>query len=84
MAEQTVQVREPGKHALLHPETGSHIVPTPGEQYSPSDPLVLAHPWAFGTAEQIAAEQAAAAEVTSVPVGPPPVKRGPGRPRKNP
>lgn len=63
-----LRIREPGKHALLHPETGLHISPKPDEQFTEDNPLVKAHRWAFGTEDEIAAEREAAQNVTSVPI----------------
>lgn len=86
----TVRVREPGKHALYNSATQLHETPAPGQQFPRDHPLVLEHGWAFGTDEEIAAEQEAAKRVTSVPVPrveqPTPnlEKRRPGRPRKDP
>ena len=87
----TLRVREPGKHALLNPDTGLHETPAPGQQYSPDHPLVRAHRWAFGSDEEIAAEQEAARNVTSVRIADvveqatanPGEKRRVGRPRKD-
>lgn len=64
----TVRVREPGKHALLNPETGLHEVPRGDQQFAPNHPLVMAHAWAFGTDDEIADAQDAAQAVTSVPI----------------
>jgi len=50
-----LRVREPGKHALLNPETGVHVTPKPEEEFTEDHPLVRAHPWAFGTDEEIRA-----------------------------
>jgi hypothetical protein len=85
-----LRVREPGKHALLNPETGLHETPKGDTQFAADHPLVKAHPWAFGTEEEIAAEREAARNVTSVPIEPPveQATRAPGerrttrRPRK--
>lgn len=63
-----VRVREPGKCALLNPETGSHEVPDPTVSYSADHPLVKAHPWAFGSDEEVHAEREAAAAVDSVQI----------------
>lgn len=86
----TVRVREPGKHALYNPATQLHETPAPGQQFPRDHSLVLAHPWAFGTDEEIAAEQDAARRVTSVPIpvveqatANPGEKRRVGRPRKD-
>jgi hypothetical protein len=65
-----LRVREPGKHALLNPETGLHETPRPDGQFTEDHPLVQAHRWAFGTEDEIAAEKEAAANVTSVPIEP--------------
>jgi hypothetical protein len=65
-----LRVREPGKHALLNPETGLHETPRPDGQFAEDHPLVKAHRWAFGTEAEIAAEREAAANVTSVPIEP--------------
>jgi hypothetical protein len=51
--------------SVRHPEHGGHVVPAAGVAYADDDPLVVAYPWAFGSAEDIAAEAAAA----STPVG---------------
>lgn len=40
-----VRVRVPV--ALLHPESGSHVVPRPDDEYDENDPLVVAYRWAF-------------------------------------
>lgn len=65
-----LRVREPGKHALLNPETGLHETPKPEAEFTPDHPLVKTHRWAFGTDEEIRAEQDAARNVTSVPIEP--------------
>lgn len=39
--------------ALLHPELGTHVVPPLSAYYDDDDPLVVAHPEAFGTDEEI-------------------------------
>lgn len=62
-----LRVREPGKHAILNPESGLHEVPDPRAQYTTEHPLVKAAPWAFGTDEEIAAEAEAARNVREVP-----------------
>ena len=71
-----LRIREPGKHALLNPDTGLHETPRPGDQYTADHPLVRAHPWAFGSEEDIAAEQEAARNVREVPVPPAPAAEG--------
>jgi len=63
-----LRIREPGKHALLNPETGLHQTPKGEEQFTADHPLVKAHPWAFGTEAEIAADKAAREAVTSVPI----------------
>lgn len=65
-----LRIREPGKHALLNPETGLHETPKPDAQFTADHPLVQAHGWAFGTDEEIGAEQEEARNVTSVPIEP--------------
>lgn len=65
-----LRVREPGKHALLNPDTGLHETPKPEAEFTADHPLVRAHPWAFGTDDDIRAEQEAAQAVTSVPIEP--------------
>lgn len=85
-----VRVREPGKHALLNPESGLHMTPKADEEFPADHPLVKAHPWAFGSDEDIRAERDAASRVTSVPIDAPVERatRAPGerrqtrRPRK--
>lgn len=62
-----LRVREPGKHAILNPESGLHEVPDPRAQYTTEHPLVKAAPWAFGTDEEIASEADAARNVREVP-----------------
>lgn len=65
-----VRVREPGKHALLHPESGLHITPRAEELFDVKDPLVKAHPWAFATDQELsdAAQLAIDQQATSEPV----------------
>lgn len=90
MAARYLRVREPGKHALLNPDTGLHVTPKPDEEFPEDHPLVKAHSWAFGTDEDIRAEREAARNVTSVPIDAPVERatRAPGerrqtrRPRK--
>ena len=67
MATTFLRVREPGKHAILNPETGLHETPDPTMQYTSSHPLVKAAPWAFGTDEEIAAAADARRNIASVP-----------------
>jgi hypothetical protein len=87
----SVRVREPGKHAIMNPATGMHMVPDPAVLYSSDDPLVQAAPWAFATDEELAREAAErAAGNSSVPVPQveqatraPGEKRSVGRPRRD-
>lgn len=65
--QQLFRVKEPGKHAILNPDSGLHEVPDPASMYPSDHPLVKAAPWAFGTAEDIAADQEAARNVREVP-----------------
>lgn len=83
-----LRIREPGKHALLNPESGLHETPKGDVQFTADHPLVKAHPWAFGTEEEIAAAKDEAMAVTSVPIEPveqataaPGEKRATRRPR---
>lgn len=73
-----LRVREPGKHAILNPESGLHEVPDRGTQYTADHPLVRAAPWAFASEEQIAEEAEAAANVREVPQ--PPVEQATAAP----
>ena len=70
MSNRLLRVREPGKHALLNPETGLHETPRADAQYAPDHPLVKAHAWAFATDDEIAADKEAERNVTSVPIEP--------------
>ena len=45
-----------GTPALLHPDTGLLVVPSPDTPVADSDPLVKAHKWAFVSDEDLAAE----------------------------
>lgn len=55
--------------ALRHPVTGDYVVPRAGQPFAEDDALVVAHPWAFCTAEALEHAAAAGAEpVTSVPI----------------
>ena len=60
------RVREPGKYALLNPETGLHECPGLDDRYAPHHPLVKAHPWAFATDVELAAKVAEDRSVTAV------------------
>lgn len=51
-----VRVRKPGQSALLNPDTGLHESPGVNDYFAADHPLVLAHPWAFGTDAEIAAQ----------------------------
>jgi hypothetical protein len=64
---QYLRVREPGKHAILNPESGLHEVPDPAGQYTEDHPLVRAARWAFVTESEFAAEQEAARNLREVP-----------------
>lgn len=55
MAEK-VRIRQPGQHALLDPVSGGHVTPGLHERFDADSPLVKAHPWAFGTDAELAAE----------------------------
>lgn len=50
-----------GTPALLHPDTGLLIVPSPDTPVADSDPLVKAHKWAFVSDEELAEEADTAA-----------------------
>lgn len=50
-----------GTCAVLHPETGQHVVPSPALTYDSDDPLVVAYPWLFASDDQLAALRAAGA-----------------------
>jgi hypothetical protein len=63
-----VRIRKAGECALLNPATGIHECPGVNDYYDADHPLVLAHPWAFATDAQVAAEVTAARQRTSVPV----------------
>lgn len=67
MAEK-LRIREPGKHALLNPETLNHESPRLDDRFDEDHPLVKAHRWAFGTDAEIAEAAQAAREVTSVSI----------------
>lgn len=74
-----------GTCAVLHPETGQHIVPSPSLTYDSDDVLVRAYPWLFASDDQLAALRAAGAGETPTSVrvedasARPGVKRGPRR-----
>lgn len=68
MAEtKTLRVRPGAASAVLHPQTGVHVVPDPSVPYGTDDPLVRAYPWLFGTEEEIAGVLSEPA-VESVPI----------------
>lgn len=82
MSTRFLRALEPGKHAILNPETGLHETLTADKQYPEDHPLVQAARWAFGTEEEIA-EHRRAAEAGAVAIEPP-VERataGPGERR---
>lgn len=60
-------VRFKGGTILRHPETGRPFVPST-DPIDASDPLVKANRWAFASDTELAEEQEAARNVTSVPV----------------
>ena len=60
-------VRFKGGVILRHPETGDPFVPST-DPIDETDPLVKAHRWAFASDEEVAEEQAAARQVTSVSI----------------
>lgn len=58
-----------GVPALLHPDTGALVVPSPNQPIDSSDVLVKTFPWAFISDEDLAAEQANQARyVTEAPL----------------
>jgi hypothetical protein len=54
--------------ALRHPDTGDYIVPRAGQPYPEDDPLVVAFPWAFCTADELAEAHANLEPVTEVAI----------------
>lgn len=48
-----------GTCAVLHPETGQHVVPSPALTYDSDDPVVRAYPWLFASDEELALLRAA-------------------------
>ena len=58
-----------GVPALLHPETGALVVPSPDTPVRDDDALVKKFPWAFASDEELAAEaDTQARTVTEVPL----------------
>jgi hypothetical protein len=55
-------------HALRHPDTGDYVVPRAGQPYPDDDPLVVAFPWAFCSAEALADAPDPRASLTEVPI----------------
>jgi hypothetical protein len=63
-----LRIREPGKHALLNPETLNHESPGIDDRFDADHPLVKAHGWAFATEAEIAAKVDDDRHVTAVSV----------------
>jgi hypothetical protein len=61
-----LRIREPGKHALLNPETLNHESPGINDRFDVDHPLVQAHRWAFGTDAELAAKAEDDRKVTAV------------------
>lgn len=51
------RLRARAPYAVLHPETGVHVVPPLTEYYDEKDPLVKAHRWLFATDDELDAAQ---------------------------
>ena len=69
MSDHIYRVRPGMAAAVLHPESGTHVVPDPTRAYAAEDPLVTEYPWMFATDEQIAVERRTVPEtVDSVPI----------------
>lgn len=51
-----VRVRPERSGVLRHPQTGAMVVPDPRQPYRSDDPLVVAHPGAFCSDTDLAAE----------------------------
>jgi hypothetical protein len=68
VADDHLRVREPGKHALLNPETGLHESPGMDDRFAPSHPLVKAHRWAFASDAELAAKAEADRTITAVSI----------------
>jgi hypothetical protein len=68
VANDHLRVREPGKHALLNPETGLHESPGMDDRFAPNHPLVKAHRWAFASDAELADKAESDRKVTAVRV----------------
>lgn len=72
MAESKIyRVRVDRVAAVVHPETGSHVVPDPRQPYEADDVLVREYPWMFATDEEMSVERADETPIESVAIEPP-------------